>query len=462
VSAPAAETVRIGPNPGPQMEAVRSSADITGMGGSAGGGKSFSTMFRFGWHAARYRGYYGAVFRREMPQVLVGGGLWEESMGLYPIWGAKPNLSTHDWRFPNRSLVQFRGLQHAKDVIDYQGAQFAEFAFEEATHFEESQFWYMFSRLRSKCGMQPRCYLTFNPDPDSWVARMVDWWIGEDGYAIPERAGKKRYFARDGDELVWGDTADEVRDRCPHSFLRPGSRPYSFRFIPARLADNPKGDPTYESRLEKLTIVERERLLGGNWKIRAAAGMYYKKPWFEIVDYLPSDILATARGWDLAATQPSKEYPNPDWTRGVKASRHQSGMFFVHDVRSLRDTPHRVDELVTATAHGDGRRVTQAFWQDPGAAGKAEASRYVRMLAGYDVRIERAAEDKETYAKGPSAQAEAGHIKLLRGAWNEAFLNELEAFPTKGVKDDQVDGLSRAFLQLTSTTPMRFVHIPGA
>lgn len=455
------DEIHVGPNPGPQTESVRSSADITLTGGAAGGGKSWGTLFRFGLHAARYEKYYGAIFRREMPQVTVGGGIWEESMGLYPIWGAKPNLSTHEWRFPGtRSLIQLRGLQHAKDVIDYQGAQFSEFAFEEATHFEESQFWYLYSRLRGKCGMRPRCYLTCNPDPDSWVAKMVAWWIDDQGYAIPERAGKKRYFVRDGDELVWGDTADEVRDLAPYVLSRPNARPQSFRFIPSMLADNPKGDPDYEAKLQALSLVDRMRLLGGNWKIRAAAGTVFKKVWFEIVDRLPHDVVGTARGWDLAATEPNPDNKDPDWTRGVKVSKHESGLFFVQDVVGIRDRPHAVDRLALKTAEADGRFVRQCYWQDPGAAGKSEAERYRKMLNQHDIRIFVASENKQTYAKPVSAQAEGTNIKLLRAPWNEAFLNELESFPD-AKHDDQVDALSRAYLDLTSTVIPKTFHVPG-
>jgi predicted phage terminase large subunit-like protein len=54
---------------------------------------------------------------------------------------------------------------------------------------------------------------------------------------------------------------------------------------------------------------------------------------------------------------------------------------------------------------------------------------------------------------GPAAsQVEAGNFAMLRGAWNQLFLEELEAFPL-GTKDDQVDALSRAFTLLTELGP---------
>jgi hypothetical protein len=36
-------------------------------------------------------------------------------------------------------------------------------------------------------------------------------------------------------------------------------------------------NPEYLASLLSLPLLERERLLGGNWKIRPAAGLYFKR-----------------------------------------------------------------------------------------------------------------------------------------------------------------------------------------
>jgi Putative transposase of IS4/5 family (DUF4096) len=51
-----------------------------------------------------------------------------------------------------------------------------------------------------------------------------------------------------------------------------------------------------------LPLVERARLLEGNWKIRPAAGLYFKREWCAVVDAVPAD-LDMVRYWDLAATE---------------------------------------------------------------------------------------------------------------------------------------------------------------
>lgn len=99
--------------------------------------------------------------------------------------------------------------------------------------------------------------------------------------------------------------------------------------------------------------------------------------------------------------------------------------------------------------------VMVALSEDPGAAGKFEADYYARELAGYDVRFLRETKDKITRAKPVSAQAERGNIKVVRGAWNRAFLSELEEFP-EGKNDDQVDALSGAFAKILEVGDCRY------
>ncbi|MBI4473401.1 MAG: terminase, partial [Acidobacteria bacterium] len=55
--------------------------------------------------------------------------------------------------------------------------------------------------------------------------------------------------------------------------------------------------------------------------------------------------------------------------------------------------------------------------------------------------------NKVTRARPFAAQAEAGNVFLLQGAWNEAYLDEVANFPTGKFKD-QADGSSGAFNEI--------------
>ena len=77
---------------------------------------------------------------------------------------------------------------------------------------------------------------------------------------------------------------------------------------------------------------------------------------------------------------------------------------------------------------------------------------FTRLLKGYDIKGDRPTRNKVERARAFSAQVEAGNVTILRGIWVYDFLRELEAFPTQGVHDDQVDAASGAFNTLTEAS----------
>lgn len=446
----APEVISIRPNKGPQEAFLSTPADIAIYGGAAGAGKSFATLMDPLRHIHR-KGFSAVMFRRETTRLTGGGSLWDESQGLYPYLGGTQKQSpTLEWRWPSGARVEMRHLQYESDKFAHQGKQYAAIYFDEVTEFTESQFFYLLSRNRTTCGIRPYVRATCNPDPDSWVRRFIAWWIGPDGSPLRERSGVLRWMVRDGDDIVWFDSEAEAREAFPDR------GPLSATFIPAKLEDNPKGDPTYRDRLMTLPMVEREQLLGGNWDIRAAAGLVFKRAWFKrVVDSLDGlDIVAWARAWDLAATE---EAPgrDPDWTRGALVGLTRSGELVVADMASLRGTPGAVEDLMRSTAVQDGPGVVVALFQDPGQAGKSQIEHLVSgPLRGFPVDVVVASANKETYAKIWSPLVERHKLILARAPWNSAFLAEAEAFP-EGRHDDQVDAVSRAalyLLQLSDST----------
>ena len=261
------QTARIAPQKGPQEQFLSSPADIAIYGGAAGAGKSFALLLEPICCAMQVPGFHAVFFRRNTVQVRNPGGLWDESVKLYgEIPGAKPLKHTLEWDFSGIGRVKFAHLEHDTTVLEWQGSALPLICFDELTHFSASQFWYLLSRNRSTCGVRPYIRATCNPDADSWVSQLISWWIDPDtGFPIAERAGVLRWFIRVSDELIWADDPAELRERHPEI------PPKSLTFIPAKLSDNPalmRADPGYLANLLALPLVERERLLGGNWKIR--------------------------------------------------------------------------------------------------------------------------------------------------------------------------------------------------
>lgn len=444
------EQITISPQAGPQTEFLTTEADIAIYGGAAGGGKSFGLLLEDFRHHNNPK--FGSVtFRKNSTQVRNEGGLWDESVNLYPLANAHPREANLEWVWPSGMRSKFAHLEYERSVLDWQGTAIALLKFDELTHFSEYQFFYMLTRNRSTSGVRPYVRATTNPDPDSWVRKFIDWWIGEDGFPIKERAGKLRWFIRVDETIIWGNTKEEIFELYGKD---PEIQPKSVTFIPSKLEDNKilmEKDPGYLANLLAQDRVTRLRLREGNWNVRASAGMMFQRQWFEIIDAVPAGWIQAVRYWDRAATKPSETNKNPDWTRGLKMYKYPNGLWVVVDLQSLRDSPLKVDNAVKMTATHDGTYVAIVGEQDPGSAGVADAGAFARLLAGYDVRLRKPTTDKETRAKPVSAQSEAGNIKIMRAPWNEEFFSELENFPD-GSHDDIVDVFSGAFNEMCGGT----------
>jgi predicted phage terminase large subunit-like protein len=210
-------------------------------------------------------------------------------------------------------------------------------------------------------------------------------------------------------------------------------------------------------------VVERDRKAMGSYawagqmQQRPAPrdGGMFKRAWFGVVDAAPASSRKVRR-WDFAATD-SSGAGDPDWTVGLLLSE-TGGVYYIEGVVRDRVSPAGVERMLKSTAEQDGKAVKVRIPQDPGAAGKSTAAHQIRLLAGWDIRSAPETGSKEVRAIPVSAQAEAGNIKLVRGPWNESFLDEICVFPN-GAHDDQVDALSGAFAELLKATKPPTVHV---
>jgi hypothetical protein len=273
--------IEIGPQEGPQESILRTNADIAIYGGAAGGGKTYALLLD-ALRGIDEREWSPVLFRRTYKQITAAQGLWDKACELYPMFGGRMRQASMDAVFPSGCRIMFSHMENEADKLNWQGTAIALIGWDELTHFSEGQFWYLVSRARSTGSIEPYVRATCNPEPGSWVAKMLEWWIDPmAGTPIPERAGKIRWMVRGGDDqLVWADTREELSGY--------EGKPLSFTFIPATLADNPallERDPDYANRLRALPRAERESLLGGNWLFQAAG--VFDREWFKTYTVLP-------------------------------------------------------------------------------------------------------------------------------------------------------------------------------
>lgn len=377
-------------------------------GGAAGGGKSDALLMA----ALQYvdqPGYAALLLRRSYTDLALPGALMDRAKEWLMPTDAKWRESAKTWSFPSGATLTFGYLEHLGDEYRYQSTEFQMIGFDELTQFEETHYRYMFSRLRRRVdgGAPLRMRSASNPGGigHEWVrGRFID--------ADPS-----------GGERV---------------------------FISARLPDNPHLDQdAYVQSLDQLDPVTRRQLLQGDWTARQP-GNLFQREWFPVVEEAPVFINKSCRYWDLAAT-PKRPGTDPDWTAGVRVDYANDGMFYVVDVQRMRGTPADVERRIAQTAAVDGDGTQIVIEQEPGASGVNTIYNYVtRVLPDSTVRGQRATGSKLERAGPVSSQAEVGNLRLLRGPWVSAFLDELEAFPYGG-HDDQVDALSGAMMRLRAT-----------
>lgn len=209
-------------------------------------------------------------------------------------------------------------------------------------------------------------------------------------------------------------------------------------------------------------------------------GLMFSRLWFETVD-VPAQWPLRVRYWDLAATIPSAENPDPDWTAGALVAydptRHAwtlpdgamifGGRWQIQHMARLREGPGEVEQMIRRTAEQDGAGVIQVVEKDPGQAGKSQIEHYRAILDGFPFREWSPSGSKIVRAQAASGAAQQGRVTVVRGDWNDEFFDEGEMFPSPDEHDDQVDAISGAFAVLegsmhvaTSTLPQGRIAAP--
>jgi predicted phage terminase large subunit-like protein len=376
-------------------------------GGAAGGGKS-SALLMAALQYVDTPGYSAILFRRTYADLALPGAL----MDRFVLWmsnydDVRWNRNSFIATFPSGARISFGYLNNANDYLRYKGSEFQFIGMDEVTEIRESDYRYLFSRLRrpangpvSQIPLRMRC--ASNPAPN-WV--------------------RQRF-------IVEGKSEGRI-------------------FVPSKLKDNPGIDAdSYRQALQALDPVERRRLEEGDWWSTTLGSLFDRTSFVVIDGHEIPEITSAARVvryWDLAATEPNQSNPDPDWTVGT-LMLFDGGIAYVLDVRKARVRGEKVEQLIAQTAAEDGHGVTIRMEQEPGSSGKALVDQYARyVVPGYDFGAIRPTGDKVTRARPFAAAAANGNVRLVRAPWLSDWLDEFSSFPESANHDDQVDSAVGAF-----------------
>lgn len=270
---------------GGQNNMLASNADIVIGGGCRGGSKTFSLLLNT-MNYVYSPSFRGIVFRHEKDDL---SDMVDTSKDIYSEFGTY-NISDMRWNFNNGGYLSFSYHGGSPEDFDtrFRGRQYAYVGIDEVTQMDYPKFKHIITCNRNAYHLRNHILATCNPDPDSWVAKFISWWVGEDGFPIPERDGVIRYCFMSGntvDTIYWGSTREEVYQQCKQeidSIWKPEFNQYgtpqqlfikSVAFVEAKLSDNVQlmaSDPTYLANLANQSEEQRSRDLEGNWKYKSS------------------------------------------------------------------------------------------------------------------------------------------------------------------------------------------------
>lgn len=329
--------------------------------------------------------------------------------------------------------------------------------------------------MRTMAPMKPVMKLTCNPDYSSFLRVWLQQagYLDEDNYGIPkpEMDGVEKYFIRQGNEMIWSDSREELLETYGED-----AGVTSFRFISATCQDNPvllEHDKGYVSRLKALPRIERMRLLDGAWLVQESAAGYYKKEWTSPVSLADvPELTKIVRAYDLAGSVPSEKYPDPDYTVGTLMGECKEGNIYVLDIKRFRKRYAGVLEEIIETGLDDMNQwgnVMTYIPEDPSSAGKAACQSMLHAIGSAGVPIKKMktsnVKNRKLKAFEPFAvAAENNMVYVVVADWNDTFHEELELFDpsvrVSGLHDDIVDATADAYQKLKSERIIRAYSLP--
>jgi hypothetical protein len=193
------------------------------------------------------KNYSALLLRRTYADLSKPGALLDRAASWLRNSSAKWNEQKKQWLFPSGAKITFGYLEAENDKYNYQSSEYQYIAFDELTQFSQSQYLYLFSRLRRLVDSDVPLRMRAGSNPGGTGGRWVQERFIPDGFT-PQDAQESR---------VWEKTGTDEQGRA---FRRV--------FVPARMHDNPHLDQAeYLESLNELDAVTREQLLQGDWLI---------------------------------------------------------------------------------------------------------------------------------------------------------------------------------------------------
>jgi predicted phage terminase large subunit-like protein len=435
-------------------------------GGAGGGGKS-DALLMAALQYADVPGYSALIIRRNFSDLALPNALMDRAHAwLRGRPDAHWNENRKQWTFSTGATLTFGYLEGARDADRYASAEFHFVGLDELTQFSEKQYVDLFARLR-KAGCEgcefEKAHREHREAVHEHPQNQCDVCTELYHKRLLMNRGKLPHLEAAHIPLRMRSASNPGNvghDWVKRRFVARAGAPAGDRlFIPARLDDNPYiNRDDYVKSLLNLDPITRARILKGDWEARSMRGVL-KREWFEIVDKIPAE-LSLARYWDTAYQKKNTS----DYTVGVKYGMSRNGIGYIIHIARTKATPHEVESFIANVAAQDSRSVRIVLQQEPGSGSALWIDSMRRgALLGYPVQSDAVKGSKFERSQPFRAAAEAGNVKILRGSWNEDFLDECEQFSPDEREykhDDQVDAACGAFNLIRKPEPFAYIPAP--
>lgn len=351
-------------------------------GGAAGGGKS-DALLMAALQYVHVPGYSALLLRRTFPELRGDDGLIERAAEWLSPTDARWSASELCWTFPSGASLRFGHMQHEADKTRYQGHALQFVGYDETTHFLESQWTYLLTRIRRPA-----------EGPLSKVPLRLR------GGTNPGGIGHEWVRKRFGITTQGAQAAEDATNRETGELRR---------FVPAKLPDNPSLDiESYRRSFTAVDEVTRDQLERGLW-VRDGQGLVYR--------FAPERNLVPLEVWLEAERRPGWHYV---LAIDLGASQAKPSTAFV--LLAWSDFDHRVFVIRS--------------WAEAGLIPSDDADRIAAVRAERDLEwvvvdegalgIGYAGEFRARFGEGLIKAAKKtdklGHRRLMNGALERAHL----------------------------------------
>lgn len=231
--------------------------------------------------------FRGVFTRRNLGNLKAGGGIVDDFNAAY---GDYVNIKTSDnprIQFPSGAFIDCMHIanEEPKALMErVKGWQYDLAYLDELTSYEFTSFSIIGTRVRGKAKWTGKMRGTTNPKRGHWTRKILDWYVGLDGFIIPERDGVVRYYYQSGetvDDIIWGDSKEEVYALCKPDIDRKlaklGGKEWtykdmirSFVFYAGKMSENKASVGSNSSYIGSVAAVggrRAQQLIEGNFNV---------------------------------------------------------------------------------------------------------------------------------------------------------------------------------------------------